>query len=332
MSPVNVDKKLKVGVVGLGKMGLLHASLLNFFPNIELAALCDKSWLMRKFAKSTLKGPFVTDKLDDMSALDLDLIYVTTPIPSHYAIVKNIYVKNIADNLFVEKTLSSSSAQSEELCILAEKSRGHNMVGYMKRFSVTFKKAKEVLDQGLLGSLISFDAYAYSSDFTGVQRKAMSTARGGVLEDLGSHVIDLALWLFADLLPIANVSSSTDPKSDSVYFEVIGLNNFGGKFDISWIKEGYRMPEFGLKIRGTDGNLRVDDNAIEVALNGEKIVLLHRQDLNDHVPYLLGESEFYRETDCFINSVLSDFELQSNFRTAAKVDHLLDQLRCKNHE
>ena len=50
-----VDKKLKVGVVGLGKMGLLHASLLSVMPNVQLAALCDKSWLMRKLAKSALK-------------------------------------------------------------------------------------------------------------------------------------------------------------------------------------------------------------------------------------------------------------------------------------
>jgi predicted dehydrogenase len=47
-----VNKKLKVGVVGLGKMGLLHASLLSVMPNVQLAALCDKSWLMRKLAKS----------------------------------------------------------------------------------------------------------------------------------------------------------------------------------------------------------------------------------------------------------------------------------------
>ncbi len=92
---------------------------------------------------------------------------------------------------------------------LADNSKGHTMVGYMKRFSVTFRKAKELLDQGVLGSVISFDAYAYSSDFFGVQRDSVSGARGGVLEDLGSHVSDLALWFFGDLLSSVKVSSST---------------------------------------------------------------------------------------------------------------------------
>ena len=194
------DKKLKVGVVGLGKMGLLHASLLSVLPNVQLSALCDKSWLMRKLAKNTLKGPLVTDKLEDFSKLNLDVVYVTTPIPSHYSIVKEICNQNVAQNLFVEKTLSGSYAQSEELCNLASALRGRTMVGYMKRFSVTFRKAKELLDQGVLGSVRSFDAYAYSSDFFGVKRDSVSSGRGGVLEDLGSHVSDLALWFFKDAL------------------------------------------------------------------------------------------------------------------------------------
>lgn len=236
------DKKLKVGIVGLGKMGLVHTALLSVMPNVQVVALCDKSWVMRKLAKNTLKGLLVTDKLDEMSKLNLDVVYVTTPIPSHYGIVKEIYTKDIARNVFSEKTLSSRYAQSEELCRLADKSKGHTMVGYMKRFSVTFRKAKAFLDQGVLGSMISFDAYAYSSDFFGVQKDAISSARSGVLEDLGSHISDLALWFFGDLLSSFRVSSSTSQKYDSVNFEVVGMNNFKGKFDVSWVKEGSRMP------------------------------------------------------------------------------------------
>jgi predicted dehydrogenase len=153
-----VDKKLKVGVIGLGKMGLLHASILSVMPTVQLSALCDKSWTMRKFAKSVLKGPLITDKLDELLNLNLDVLYVTTPIPAHYSIVKQIYTENLARNVFVEKTLSSNHAQSEELCTLASKSKGHTMVGYMKRFSVTFRKAKELLNQGTVGSIVSFES------------------------------------------------------------------------------------------------------------------------------------------------------------------------------
>jgi predicted dehydrogenase len=327
-----VDKKLKVGIVGLGKMGLLHASLLSFMPNVQLAALCDKSWLMRKLAKRTLMGPLVTDKLGEMANLNLDVVYVTTPIPSHYGIVKEIYAEEIARNLFVEKTLSSSYAKSEELCKLAGASQGTTMVGYMKRFAVTFRKAKELLDQGALGGLSSFDAYAYSSDFFGMQRDSVSVGRGGVLEDLGSHISDLALWFFGDLLSSIKVSSSIDPRSDSVQFEVVGSNDFTGKFDVSWIKEGYRMPEFGFAIRGSDGTIKVDDNKLEFASDSAQPKTWYRQDLDDHVTYLLGESEYFRENDHFIKSIISNDKSEPNFQTATKVDYLLEHVRCKADE
>jgi predicted dehydrogenase len=164
------NKELKIAVVGLGKMGLLHSSILNVSPNIQLAAFCDKSWLMRKIAKGVLKVPLVTENLDQLSDLDLDAIYVTTPIPSHYNVIKEVYAKNIACNLFVEKTLSSTYATSKELFNLSQTCNGIAMVGYMKRFSVTFKKARELISQEILGQLLSFDAYAYSSDFVDVKK------------------------------------------------------------------------------------------------------------------------------------------------------------------
>jgi predicted dehydrogenase len=328
----NSDKKLKVGIVGLGKMGLVHTALLSVMPNVQVAALCDKSWVMRKLAKNTLKRLLVTDKLDEMSKLNLDVVYVTTPIPSHYGIVKEIYAKNIARNVFVEKTLTSRYDQSEDLCHLADNSEGQTMVGYMKRFSVTFRKAKAFLDQGVLGSLISFDAYAYSSDFFGVQKDSISSARSGVLEDLGSHVSDLAIWFFGDLLSSLKVSSSTIQKYDSVHFEVVCSNNFEGKFDVSWVKEGYRMPEFQLIIRGSKGTIKVNDDELVFALDGEPPHTWRRQDLDDHVAFLLDRSDFFHEDDHFIKSIILNNKSEPSFQTATKVDYLLEQVRNKSNE
>ena len=324
-----IDKKLKVGVVGLGKMGLLHASILNVMPNVELAALCDKSWIMRKLAKSTLKQVTVTDEIDKMSSLDLDVIYVTTPIPSHYSIAKEIFSESIAQNVFIEKTLSSRYNQSDELCNLAE-NFGFNMVGYMKRFSVTFRKAKELCDQGILGSLLYFDAYAYSSDFFGVTNDETSGSRGGVLEDLGSHVVDLALWYFGDLLCPIKVSSSTPLKSETIQFEVTGLNGFIGKFRVSWVQKDYRMPEFGLTIHGTEGTIDVTDNAVVLALNKAEPKTFYRQDLNDYVGFYLGDSEYFREDSHFIKSIITNSKPEPSFKTAKQVDYLLDQVRLSS--
>lgn len=328
------DKKLNIAVVGLGKMGLLHVCLLNILQNVKLSALCDKSWLMRTIAKRTLKGPILTDNLDDLSNLDLNAVYVLTPIPSHYAIIKEVYAKNIANNLFVEKTLASNYVQSKELSELSQNYNGINMVGYMKRFAVTFKKAKELLSQQILGQLLSFKAYAFSSDFTNENGgSSISGARGGVLEDLGSHIVDLALWFFGDLdVKSAKIAQIAPNSDDSVYFEVTGLSGLEGSFDISWCKNGYRMPEFGLTIRGTNGMLIVNDDEIKLELNNIEKKGWYRQDLDDNVDFLLGGSEYFREDELFVKSVLFGSNPEPNFKTAMKVDSLLDKVRCRANE
>jgi predicted dehydrogenase len=329
------NKELKIAVVGLGKMGLLHSSILNVSPNIQLAAFCDKSWLMRKIAKGVLKVPLVTENLDQLSDLDLDAIYVTTPIPSHYNVIKEVYAKNIACNLFVEKTLSSTYATSKELFNLSQTCNGIAMVGYMKRFSVTFKKARELISQEILGQLLSFDAYAYSSDFVDVKEgSSISGARGGALEDLGSHVVDLALWFFGDLnVGSARIESRISIGSvDSVNFRVSGSNGLEGKFDVSWCKRGYRMPEFGLTIKGTNGVLMVNDSVLKLELNHVKPREWYRQDLDDNVCFLLGDSEYFREDETFVKSIAYGGSPEPNFQTAMKVDSLLEEVRCKAHE
>ena len=328
----NNSKQLKVGVIGLGKMGIMHACLLNIFPNVKVSALCDKSRLMRTIAKRAFHGAIVTDTLDKFIGLDLDAIYVLTPIPSHYPIIKEIYVKGLARNVFVEKTLTSSYIQSEELCTLSQNHTGVNMVGYMKRFGVTFNQAKTLLDKQVLGELVSFDAYAFSSDFADVpEGSTISKARGGALEDLGSHVADLALWFFGDLnVTSAKVNSRIAPDSeDAVSFRVVGSNSLQGKFEVSWCKSGYHMPEFGLSIRGTNGTLNVNDDEVKLELNHAQPKRWYRQDLDDNVGFLLGGPEYYREDKHFIDSIVSGEGTRSDFKSALKVDYLLEQVRRK---
>lgn len=322
--------KLKVGVVGLGKMGIMHACLLNTFPNVQVSALCDKSRLMRIVAKRAIPRAFVTDSMDKFSGLGLDAIFVLTPIPSHFPILKEIYIKNLAQNVFVEKTLSSAYSKSEELCKLSQKNAGVNMVGYMKRFGVTFNQAKNLLKQQALGELVSFDAYGFSADFSEVpEGSSISKARGGALEDLGSHVVDIALWMLGDLqVTSAKVNSRIASDSeDDVSFGVAGLEGLEGKFEVSWRKIGYRMPEFGLTIKGTKGTLSVNDDELKLQLNNAAPQRWYRHDLNDNVGFFLGGPEYYREDMHFVDSVVSGAACKSDFQSALKVDFLLDQVR-----
>lgn len=321
---------MKLAVIGLGKMGLVHACTLSLFPEVELTVLCDKSKLIRRFCKKMFHKTHIIDDIEKLHRFDINAVYITTPIPSHFLITDLIFQKEIADNVFVEKTLASTYEESNRLSELAKNSKGINMVGYMKRFSVVFTKAKDLLSGNSIGDVLSFKAYAYSSDFFNetASSKRASNGRGGVLKDLGAHVIDLALWYFGELqvdLTNLRVLNKRDDE-EHIHFTVKNSGGLNGEFDVSWSQPGYRMPEFGLIIRGTKGFIKVNDDKVSLELKSGEQTTWYRHDLNDNVPFLLGAPEYYREDSFFIKSVLNSNSIESDFKQASEVDYIIDQV------
>jgi scyllo-inositol 2-dehydrogenase (NADP+) len=330
------EKKLRLSVIGLGKMGLLHASLLNVLPEVELVACCEKSALMNRLFRKVFSrsGILVVNDLEKLQELNLDAVYVTTPISSHSPIIKNLWAKEICRSIFVEKTLSSDFPQSKELCDLAKKEGGTVMVGYMKRFSVVFGKAKQLLSQGALGEPQRFKAYAYSSDFLGLNKESTSSAsRGGALSDLGCHVIDLALWLLGPLNvnEIFSCVKNEAGSETSVSFEVSNSMGLVGEIAVSQSMPNYRMPEFGLSIDCSKGTIQVNDDRLTLSSSSDQVEKkFFRHDLNDNVLFSMGEAEYFRENQHFVNSVLSGHECESSFDSASKVDFMIQQVRAKS--
>jgi len=320
--------KLKVGVIGFGKMGMLHAGILNALPEVELGAVCEKSGLIRKFLRKILKVP-VVDDVAKLSGMDLDAVYVTTTITAHFCVIKSLYEFGVTSNIFVEKTLASNFEEARKICELAKKFGGVNMVGYMRRFSVPFIKAKDLLDSGTIGEPLWFKAYAYSSDFFGVEGDSKVCApQIGVVKDLGCHAIDLALWLFGDF-KVENAelkSVLSDGSMDSARFEVRASSGVTGEFSVSWCVDGYRIPEVGFTIQGSKGYLSVNDDMLELNFGNGSLRKWFKHDIGDNVAFWLGSPEYCRENECFVRAVLNGGKAEPSFETAAKVDGLIDEV------
>ncbi|MEM2971677.1 MAG: Gfo/Idh/MocA family oxidoreductase [Candidatus Bathyarchaeia archaeon] len=327
-----MEKELKVAVVGFGKMGILHSGILNVLPSVKLVAVCEKSSLIRRFLKRMLKHVAVVDDVEKLSDFDLDAVYVTTPIEAHFPVVKSLYEKRIVRNIFVEKTLTSNFDEARQLCGLAANVSGVNMVGYLRRFSVTFKKAKDLLDEGVFGKPVSFKAYAYSSDFYGVKKNSkVQTPKVGVVRDLGCHALDLALWFFGDFkVEDARLASVVnDGSMDSAQFRTSASNGVIGEFSVSWCVDGHRMPEVGFLIEGSKGSLNVNDDELTINLKGRKKQKWFKHNLGDQVNFWLGSPEYYREDERFVDAVFKRKSVEPCFETAAKVDRLIDEVLAR---
>ena len=89
----------------------------------------------------------------------------------------------------------------------------------------------------------------------------------------------------------------------------------------------YRLPSFGLAIVGSKGIMKVNDSVLSLKLNSGKFYKWLRHDLDDHVNFLLGDSEYYREDEAFITSIIDGDKVESSFKSASKVDYIIDQVK-----
>ena len=87
------------------------------------------------------------------------------------------------------------------------------------------------------------------------------------------------------------------------------------------------MPEFGLTVKGTKGTLTVNDDEVKLEIAGTQPRRWYRHDLDDNVGFFLGGTEYYRENAHFIKCLISGAETISDFKSALRVDHVLDSVR-----
>jgi predicted dehydrogenase len=320
----------RVGVVGLGKMGLMHASIMGMFDNVELVALCEKNRLIRHFGKKVVPHLEIVSDVEELKDKKLDAVLVTTPPGSHYLIIKTVYQKGLAKHIFTEKPLALKYDHAQELCRLAEVNGGVNMVGYHRRFSVTFRKTKQLLDDGTIGQLHSFEAHAYSADFLGAKSPAQAIARGGVMEDSGCHIVDLVDWLLGtiEVIDARFVSLLGGESEDEAFISVKTKNGLQGELCASWCKAGYRLPEIEVRIVGDEGILLVNEDNVKLTAKGNNVSIWYKHDLNDFVPFSIGGNEYQRQDALFIQSIRDNTRVEPCFSTASRVEHVLDMARA----
>jgi len=323
----------KIAIVGFGKMGILHAALLNTMPDTRVIAICEKKPLVCAFARKIMGNIVIISELSELRKFPLDAAFIATPPETHYPVIKTLFEEGITKNIFTEKPLSTSLCESEKICDLV-KEESVVMAGYNRRFSVTFKKAREILEKDILGKITDFEAYAYSSYLARIKTKPNKLISEGVLKDLGCHAIDLAIWFFGglDVLSFEQASKGNHAWNDSASLMVKNKEGVSGQVKASWCKQEYRLPEIGLIIHGNLGTLAVNDDKVELHV-GTRYQTWYRHDLSDNVGFFLGKSDYYFEDEAFIRAVKHKMTIMPDFQAACKVDKIIeDALRLQTRE
>jgi len=336
---------MKAGIVGLGKMGLLHTGILNTLKDVQVVSIAEKENFVAKYIKNALPTVHVYDDYEKMlDKENLDVLYITTPAPSHYPMIMSCIKKGI--NFFVEKPLSTNLVDAKKICNELKKSNIINGVGFNVRYVDTFSKAKSLIDSNVLGKINKVKSSQYVSNIfskpSGWRFKKKSSG-GGVLLEFGCHLVDLLSWYFG---PVQNLTATTKSVYSSVddfaHIDMNFQNGINAEFDTSWSIKGYRISETSIEITGSNGQMILNQDFIDVKL--KEIVpgfskldsKIYKQSLNGSVSFDVGGPDYTIQDEKMIECIKTKHLPLVNAFEASKTQSIIqaayDSAESKNEE
>jgi len=183
------SERVRVGLVGLGRFGKLHAAVLGEMSGVELAAVCDPepdevTALVARYEGA--RG--FTDVEEMLNNADLDAVFLVSPEPFHAEQALATLSRDIAT--FSEKPLAMTAAEGEQVVAAAATAGIPLQVGLILRFDAQHALLKSQIDRGALGQVISLRAKrnvskAWFPDYGD---------RAHTIYETTIHDIDLLLW------------------------------------------------------------------------------------------------------------------------------------------
>ena len=192
---------IKTGIVGIGRMGGLHAFNIKYklAGKLRLAAVCDLDEKKLEKYKDTSIATFTDYKLM-IDKGNIDAVVIATPHYSHCEIARYALSKGI--HTLVEKPLAVDVLDAEKTIEEAKKHKDVLfMIMFNQRTNNVYKKAKEIIDSGELGDIkranwIITDWYRSQSYYNqGGWRAKWKSEGGGILINQCVHQIDIFQWL-----------------------------------------------------------------------------------------------------------------------------------------
>ncbi len=193
------------GIIGLGWFGEVHAEVLATTTGIELAALCTR----RPQRLAELGDRFhvakrYTDYRELLADPDIDVVGITTHIHDHRDIA--IEALRSGKHVFLEKPMAPTPADCDQILAAAAGAAGYFMVGHICRFDPRVALAKQAIDEGRIGRIVSMHA-----------RRNLSVTIGRMVLDSisalmgdGIHDGDLMLW-FSQARPVSIYAQEIHP-------------------------------------------------------------------------------------------------------------------------
>jgi predicted dehydrogenase len=219
---------LRVGVIGYGYWGPNIVRNFHGQERSRVVAVCDKSPKSHKRVKQTYPDMHVTDDANELlTATDIDVIAVVTPVWTHYELAKGALENG--KHVFVEKPFTCTTAQAEELIELAERKNLKIMVDHTFLFTGAVRRIKQFIDDGTLGNLYYYDSTRVN---LGLFQHDVN-----VIWDLAPHDLSIMDYLIKEKpeAVVATGERHLNGVADIAFINIFYPNNIIGHINVNWL-------------------------------------------------------------------------------------------------
>lgn len=321
---------LKVGIIGCGKIAeVRHAPDYAKNPNVELAAYYNRT-KDRAEAMANKYGGKVYSTVDELLSSDIDAVSVCTANSDHAA--TTIKALSAGKHVLCEKPMATTLSDCEAMVAEAEKAGKLLMLAHNQRFDIAHMKAREIIEEGVIGRLLTFQTifgHPGPERWTGKADTWFFDKNStplGVLADLGIHKTDLMHYLLGESITQVSAKIGTLDKrysdgslinvDDNAFCIYTTASGVMGSMHVSWTFYGNSVNS--TRIYGTEGAIRIyDDPAYPLILerkNGD----IERFDPDQLVNQLSGGPVTSGVIDHFVDSILGQTTCRIDGKEALK--------------
>lgn len=292
---------LKVGVIGCGGIGTKkHLPALAKIEEVEIVAFCDiivERAVDAKKEFGTEDSQVFADYKEMLETMELDVVHVCTPNDTHAEL--SIAAMEADAHVMCEKPMAKTAEQARAMVEAAKRTGKKLTIGYQNRFRTDSQHLHKIVEEGGLGDIYFAKAHA-------IRRRAVPTwgvfldeeaQGGGPLIDIGTHALDLTLWLMNNYKPkfvvgnayhklaehknAANAWGPWDPAKftveDSAFGYVVMENGASIFLESSWALNTLDVKEAKTTLMGDKAGADMNDG---LTINGEEHGLMYEKNVN----------------------------------------------------
>lgn len=332
---------VRAGIIGLGKMGVSHCSIVNAQPDVNLVAVCDASGFILSAIKKYTKFNVYKNYKEMIEKSNLDCVIISTPTKFHAEMIE--YAFNHDLHVFVEKPFCLTLEDGQKMVDLAESKGLVNQVGYHNRFIGTFNEMKRLVEKKVVGDIYHFKGESYGPVVLkpkGGTWRSNKSEGGGCLYDYTSHVVNLVEYILGDTPEQVKGTSLESIYSkgveDAVYSTLCYKDGTKGHLSVNWSDETYRKMSTQISVFGTKGKIITDSVECKIYLREENKKeqlqkgwnMRYITDTTAPVGFNLRGEEYSAQVECFVKTIKNkETKNRNSFADALNTDRVITLLR-----